>query len=180
MAQSRPKPNPTPSQSPPTSDRRLCRLAQLVAVLLLACLSACGPRRATSAVFHALDARSGWNRTMPLVFEPQYADSTATYDLMLALRHTNAYRYANLSLVVDVMPAGSTKPAQRRAIDIKLADTGGNWIGAGFGSLYQTKVMLARGVTPQQAERVVVWQAMADVPTVDQLTEVGIIAAPMQ
>ena len=180
MATSRVKPSPTPSPSPPTSDRRLGRVAQLAAVLLLACLSACGPKRATSAAFHALDARSGWNRTMPLVFEPQYADSTATYDLMLALRHTNAYRYANLSLVVDVMPAGTTKPAQRQNLDIKLADASGNWTGAGFGSLYQTKVLLARGVKPQQAARVVVWQAMADVATVDQLTEVGIIAAPMQ
>lgn len=119
---------------------------------------------------------AGWQSNEPLSFEPAYIDSTASYDLRLAVRHTNRYRYCNLSLAVDVIAADSTMV--RKTLDIPLADEYGNWSSGGFGALYQATVPLVAGVTPTQAGKVVVWQTMAGCDTLHGIVDVGIIACP--
>lgn len=113
---------------------------------------------------------------MPLSFSPVYGDSALTYDLTLAVRHSNSYRYRNLSLVVDVIAADTS--VDRKILDISLADEYGNWSSGGFGVLYQATVPLVGDVTPAKANKVVVWQAMADCDTLHGLTDVGIIIRP--
>lgn len=119
---------------------------------------------------------SGWQRTLPLTFTPEYDDSTRTYDIALAIRHDNSYRYRNLSLVVDIIAADST--VSRRQMDLSLADEYGNWTGGGFGSLYQDKVTVATDATPMNASSVVVWPAMQGCDTLCGLVNVGIITSP--
>jgi len=119
----------------------------------------------------------GWQRTMPLSFVPEYDDSAAHYDIILAIRHDNSYRYSNLSLVVDVIAADST--VNRKAVDIAVADDYGNWSGGGFGSLYQCTRPVIGGVTPDKAHSVVIWQAMNGCDTLCGLVDVGIIASPV-
>ena len=119
---------------------------------------------------------SGWQRTLPLTFTPEYDDSTRTYDISLAIRHDNSYRYRNLSLVVDIIAADST--VSRRQMDLSLADEYGNWTGGGFGSLYQDKVTVVSAATPTSASSVVVWQAMKGCDTLCGLVNVGIITSP--
>lgn len=120
--------------------------------------------------------QSGWQRTLPVTFAPQYDDSTLNYDITLAVRHGNSYAYSNLSLVVDVIAADST--VDRHSVDMALADEYGNWTGGGFGALYQTTVPVVTGVSPSQARNVVVWQAMADCDTLAGVVNLGIITTP--
>lgn len=117
-----------------------------------------------------------WLKTQRLNFYPVYDDSTAAYDLSLALRHDNTYRYRNLSLVADVMAADSTTTCHK--VDITLADEYGNWSGGGFGALYQYRVTIVSGVSPAAARRVVLRQAMAGCDTLCGVVDVGIIAKP--
>lgn len=119
----------------------------------------------------------GWQRTMPLVFEPVYDDSARTYQLSLAVRHDNTYSYANLSLVVDVISIDSL--VSRQNVNIALADEYGNWTGAGFGALYQDKVSIASVIDPDDARSIVVWQAMDSCDILQGLVNVGIIASPI-
>ena len=119
---------------------------------------------------------SGWQRMMPLTFSPEYDDSTATYDLALAVRHQNTYRYRNLSLMVDIIAADST--VNHHPLDIALADEYGNWSGGGFGTLYQDEVAIAHGISPDDACSIVVWQAMEGCDTLFGLVNVGIIINP--
>ena len=155
---------------------RLGTLLTAAIICLTACLG-CNPRHAATATFHAINVDSGWNRQMPLVFTPQYPDSDARYDISLAIRHTNQYAYANLSLTADLL-ADSGHAPRRSHIVFTLADEAGNWQGAGFGTLYQAKQTIARRVSPHEVRRVAVWQTMTDVPTVRQIAEVGIIVTP--
>ena len=74
---------------------------------------------------------AGWQQTLPLTFTPEYDDSTATYDLTLAVRHESSYAYSNLSLVVDVIAADST--INRLPVHFTLADEYGNWSGGDSG-----------------------------------------------
>ena len=119
---------------------------------------------------------AGWHKSLPLSFKPEYDDSTRAYDLALALRHDNSYPYRNLSLVMDVITADSS--VNRQTVDIALADEYGNWLGGGFGALYQQVLTIARGVKPDEANTVVVWQEMEGCDTLRGLTDVGIIATP--
>ena len=98
----------------------------LVAVLACAftCLTGCSLGQDSSSQFKTLPDE-GWLKSMPLKFEPEYADSSLTYDVELALRHTNAYQYSNLSLVVDLID--SVKNVNRNNIDFELSDGYGNW-----------------------------------------------------
>ena len=86
-----------------TTNRSLRISVIVISVLLTASLWSCSPKRVATSSFHSLDVDSGWHRSMPLVFTPQYGDSALRYDVTLAVRHTNAYPSANLSLVVDMM-----------------------------------------------------------------------------
>lgn len=120
---------------------------------------------------------NGWQRNMPLVFEPVYDDSSRTYQLTLAVRHDNTYSHANLSLVVDMIAVDSV--VNRQKVNIVLADEYGNWTGAGFGVLYQDKVRIASVIDPGDARSVVVWQAMDSCDVLQGLVNVGVIASPL-
>ncbi len=119
---------------------------------------------------------SGWQRSMPLIFIPQYDDSTRRYDISLAVRHDNSYAFSNLSMVVDVIAEDST--VNRSTVDMSLSDQFGNWSGGGFGALYQSAVPIAADVTPAQAHRVVVWQVMEDCDTLRGVVDLGIKCTP--
>ena len=118
----------------------------------------------------------GWKRTTPLTFMPEYDDSTTTYDLIVAVRHTNSYRFRNLVFAIDVI--GNDTISVRHDLDLKLADEYGNWSGGGFGSLYQLRTVVARDISPADARSVVVWQAMDGIDTLRGLEDLGIIVAP--
>ena len=119
---------------------------------------------------------SGWQNSMPLEFHPVYDDSARTHQLILAVRHDNSYKYANLSLVVDII--GTDSVVKRQTVELRLADEYGNWTGAGFGALYQDKTSIATAIAPDQARSVVVWQTMEGNDTLRGVVNLGIIARP--
>lgn len=150
-------------------------MTMFIAVIVLS-VAACQrrPVMATSRFAHV--PATGWLSTQPILFTPAYSDSTADYDLVLAVRHSNSYRYCNLSLAVDVIAADSSRV--RKTFDIPLADEYGNWSSGGFGALYQATVPISGGVTPEKASRVMVWQTMAGCDTLQGIVDVGIITNP--
>ncbi len=154
--------------------RAVTMVMAIVAVLLIAAGCERKPVMAHAQFKHL--PPGGWQRVMPLSFQPQYDDSTATFDLSIAVRHDNSYRYSNLSLIVDVI--GSDSTIARHPVNIALADEYGNWLGGGFGALYQDAVELVNGINPDQARTVIVWQAMAGCDTLTGLVNLGIIVNP--
>ena len=151
-------------------------MTMVIAVIVLLSAVACRQQPAMSTAHFVHLPAAGWTAASPLSFSPQYSDSTATYDLRLAVRHTNSYRYSNLSLVVDIIADDSS--FDRKTIDLMLADEYGNWTSGGFGALYQATVQLASGVSPDKARKVVIWQAMAGCDTLSGLADLGIIVSP--
>ena len=118
----------------------------------------------------------GWLRNTPLSFTPEYDDSAATYDIVLAVRHSNSYAFSNLSLTVDLIAEDST--VARYPVSLPLADEFGNWTGGGFGTLYQVTAPVVEGVSPTRAARFLVWQVMAPGDTLAGIEDVGIIVSP--
>lgn len=125
----------------------------------------------TFSYYHKLDGNA-WKRQLPLRWHPTLPDSAGTYNVDLAIRHTGAYRYANLAVRLDFLDKGGN--VSSRQVVIKLADDEGNWRGSGFGSLYQLRTTVATDVPAGQLATVVAWQAMDSVECLSDVAEVGL------
>lgn len=119
----------------------------------------------------------GWLQSASVTLTPVYDDSTTTYNLLLAVRHGNSYKYCNLALVVDIIAADSV--VNRQELNLQLADEYGNWTGSGFGAVYIDTVHLAGVFDPVDAKSVIVWQAMRGCDTLNGVTDIGLIARPL-
>ncbi len=139
------------------------------------CLDACAPKHSSYSSFVPVPA-DGWSKTLVLSFKPECADSLARYDVRLAVRHTSAYKYGNLSMAVDIVNGRGS--AVRKTVNFRVADSYGNWVGSGFGSLYQCSAVVARGLTLGQMRSIAVWQTMGGCDVVAGVAEVGVIISP--
>lgn len=119
----------------------------------------------------------GWLQSASVTLTPEYDDSAATYNLVLVVRHGNAYKFRNLALVVDIIAVDSV--VNRQMLDMQLADEYGNWTGSGFGTVYVDTVQLADVIDPGDARSVIVWQAMHGCDTLHGVTDIGLIARPL-
>ena len=146
-------------------------------LMLLCCLWACSPEQAAHSDFKHLPQQKGWSPTMPISLKPVYADSTATYDIELAVRHDTSFPYKKLTLAVDF--DDDSAHTHRRMVTFDIADDNGNWLGAGFGSLYQCRAIIAENVKPGDVNSVLVWQTTTDSINLKHVTDLGIIVKPI-
>ena len=68
---------------------------------------------------------TGWNADSVLTFSMNTADLQGTYDVLLYVRHTDAYNYQNMWLFVGA------NEWQQDTIEIYLADDRGRWLSNG-------------------------------------------------
>ena len=135
------------------------------------CLGACAPEQIVYSHFESLPNQS-WHSDLPVRFVPEWSDSSAVCDMLITVRHTQFYPYGNLPLVVDII--GDSGQVVRHRVHLAITDGRGNWQGQGFGTLYQCQALVTHGVTPQQAQRVVVWQAIDSCASLPGVSDVGI------
>jgi gliding motility-associated lipoprotein GldH len=100
-------------------------------VSIILCLGACALRHNDYSEFKDIDSE-GWQYGDTLTFKPTITDSLADGKLMLAVRHSNAYQYANLWLEISY-PMADT-----------IADVYGRWYGKGLGVSFQKSDTLNR------------------------------------
>lgn len=153
-------------------NRVVVAFAAVLALLCVACSN-------TSDIYNEFKTigDNGWHASVPLKFFPNIADSTITScNVLLAVRHNNAYAYSRLDLVVDMID--SNHKVTRRVVNFELADEHGNWLGTGFGRLYQTQVVVAQGVNPCELHDIVVWPTMKGLDKVENIENVGVFIVP--
>ena len=156
-----------------TTNKLIGFLAGLM--IMIMSLDGCASKPNSYSEFHDVPAK-GWHIKTPFTFTPQYGDSSCLFDVKLVVRHTNKYRFQNLSMIVDVIDTAYN--VKREKVDVDIADTYGNWVGSGFGTLYQREVVVFRGLKPEEAKSIAVWQRMPNCSFVDGLSEVGVIIVP--
>lgn len=75
-------------------------------------------------------------------FKPQYeveiTDTSARYNIYVTLRHTDAYRFSNIWLLVSTRYPGEA-PVTRR-VELPLADAAGRWLGSGMDDVFEHRV----------------------------------------
>lgn len=104
-------------------------LAVGVVVCALGCiLSSCAKKTVYSEVYTL--PCDGWHEDSVLTYSVEIEDTTAGYDVLLYVRHTQQYPYQNMWLFVG----GDT-------IEFYLADQRGRWLGNGWGDLREMPVI---------------------------------------
>ena len=85
-----------------------------------------------------------WNKDKTISFKVSPPDSTKAYDLFVNLRNTNAYKYNNIFLIVEM-----NFPHGKRIVDTleyKMAKPNGEFLGKGLSSVKENKLWYKEGV----------------------------------
>lgn len=107
-------------------------IALVMAVAMAACHQPKSPER--SKYFNI--SADGWAYGDTLAWTPVDSAVIDTASLIIALRHTNDYPYANIWLECRYFAPGDSAPSVD-TINIWLADEYGRWLGTGIGVGYQ-------------------------------------------
>lgn len=125
-----------------------------------------------------------WPKNEVISFNVTPPDSTKTYNLFINIRNTNAYKYSNLFLIVDMdFPHGKTITD---TLEYQMAKPNGQLLGTGFTDVKENKLWYKEAVKFEEAGtyKINIQQAMrnnGDVNGVDNLegiTDVGFRIEP--
>lgn len=79
-------------------------------------------------------------------FKPSYAvqitDTAALYNIYVTFRHTAAYPFSNIWLLITTEYPGE-KPVTSR-VELPLADVGGKWLGSGMDGIFDHRIPIQR------------------------------------
>lgn len=92
------------------------RHAKLLLLLTVCCLAAC--RNNTVYLHFHLLPQDGWDKDSVLTYSFT-ADTSQTYDILLHIRHTDAYPYQNMWLFLN---------DKHDTIEFYMADSHGRWL----------------------------------------------------
>ncbi|MCB0447052.1 MAG: gliding motility lipoprotein GldH [Gelidibacter sp.] len=85
-----------------------------------------------------------WHKDSIITFEVNPPDSTKTYNLFVNIRNTNAYRFSNLFLIVDMnFPNGKTI---KDTLEYEMAKPNGELLGEGFTDIKENKLWYKEAV----------------------------------
>lgn len=73
---------------------------------------------------------AGWAADSSLCYQPTITDSVSDYQMLITIRHTDAYPYQNLWLFVDIEQ--DSVSLRRDTIECYMANERGEWLGGGL------------------------------------------------
>ena len=80
-----------------------------------------------------------WSSNYRPEFKFVIDDTAAAYQLQLLIRHTDAYPFSNIWINMESKAPGDTTYGKVR-VEIPLAAPSGQWLGRGYGELYEQRV----------------------------------------
>jgi gliding motility-associated lipoprotein GldH len=147
----------------------LCPAACLLISILLG--SCTDPNAVTDTNTQIVD--HNWSYVNRVKFDFNIADTKPAYNLYFNLRVTDAYKYANVFVLIhETSPNGYKKTTR---YELKLASHDGEWLGKGSGNLYSYQVPFQTNVKFAQAGKyhIEIEQNMRDNP-LHEVSDVGI------
>lgn len=80
-----------------------------------------------------------WSYDQKPVFRFEVTDTNALYNMYFLIRHTEAYPYSNIWLMVYTKKPGDTT-FERTRLEIPLAQPNGKWLGRGMGEIWEQRM----------------------------------------
>jgi gliding motility-associated lipoprotein GldH len=85
--------------------------------------------------------KNSWDYSFRPEFHFEITDTAAAYQLSFLIRHTDAYAFNNIWILLDTKSPGDTVFHPLRA-EIPLAANTGQWLGRGMGELYEQRMAI--------------------------------------
>lgn len=139
-------------------------------IFLSLCLGACSLGHNDYSDFSNKPAQ-GWGYNDTISFTTSFADSIATGNLSIAVRHDNSYPFRNLWVEVTINEDSIV--TSRDSINIEFADIYGNWHGKGIGSTLQIEKGISEGITLPDSANIHIRHIMR-VDTLQGIEQLGI------
>lgn len=109
----------------------------LFILFLTLSLSACEDRQ-TIADSNSKIPGGNWSYTEKVRVPVTIEDTGIAYNLYLNLRHTAAYKYSNIFLLIHITTPDGKRSTERKEFRLALPD--GEWLGSGSGNLYSYQI----------------------------------------
>lgn len=90
---------------------------------------------------------NAWDYSFRPEFNFEITDTAALYQLVFLVRHTDAYAYNNIWLLLDTRAPGDSVFHPMR-VEVPLAANTGQWLGRGTGEIYEQRVAINNLSTP--------------------------------
>lgn len=84
-----------------------------------------------------------WSYAFKPAFNFEIKDTTASYNLFIVLRHTDAYRYNNIWLNVGTQSPGDTTRYQK--FELQLGSDAKGWEGTGMDDIWELRKLITNG-----------------------------------
>jgi len=113
----------------------------IVLILFAICIISCDKSRVFDE-YRSLPNQ--WHKDSVVNFKVYSQDTISPYNLFVNLRNTNAYKYNNLFLIVEItFPHGKTV---KDTLEYKMAEPSGKLLGSGFFDTKENKLWYKEGV----------------------------------
>jgi len=112
------------------------RISGIISLVTLCCLIISCDSSATFDVYKSLPNQ--WHKDSVASFNFMAPDTTTNYNLYVNLRNTDAYKFSNLFLIVELnYPNGK---AVKDTLEYKMAAPNGELLGKGFSDIKENKL----------------------------------------
>ncbi|HEY0610374.1 MAG TPA: gliding motility lipoprotein GldH [Chitinophaga sp.] len=116
---------------------------RLGAVIIAGCLAmaSCLPTKMDAYEKNQEIPGHQWTYQYKPVFEVTVnpEDTAYLYNIYVNVRHTDAYPYSNIWVLVNTQTPGDTTQQPRR-VELPLADASGKWLGRGLDDIYEHRI----------------------------------------
>lgn len=86
---------------------------------------------------HAAIPGFAWNKTFKPEFAFENTSAQSRYRIFVVVRHSNAYRYSNLWVKLNITPKGDS--TQSEEFNIPLTDNNEKWAGTGMDDIFELR-----------------------------------------
>lgn len=83
-----------------------------------------------------------WDYNFEPSFKFEVTDTNSLYNLHFLVRHTDAYPYSNIWLMIYTKKPGDTT-FERTRIEIPLSEPSGKWLGRGMGEIWEHRMPIS-------------------------------------
>ncbi len=113
-----------------------------------------------------------WAYNEEPTFRIDVSDTNALYSMYFLIRHTEAYPYSNIWLMVQTKKPGDTVYKQTR-LEVPLAEPNGKWLGRGMGEIWEQRMPITHEGDTTILNKKGLWEIkLGQVMRVDPLPEI--------
>lgn len=115
----------------------------IFSVFILTCFLLCGCLPSPVYQKEYTIPQNEWRYDFQPSFKFEVTDTTSLYNIYFIVRHTEAYPFSNIWLMIHTKAPGDSVFREAR-IEVPLAEPSGQWLGRGMGELWEQRMPISQ------------------------------------